>query len=88
MAERTETVDQAASGSLYLRDLGALVKEKALDAQRAKEVAEGGDEYDVQLGRLMALQEVVSLMQEQAASFEIPLEQLGLDDIDPYDDLR
>ena len=85
MAERTETVDQAA---LYLRDLGALVKEKALDAQRAKEVAEGDDEYDVQLGRLMALQEIVSLMQEQAASFEIPLEQLGLDDIDPYDDLR
>ena len=85
MAEQTETVDQAA---FYLRDLGALVKEKALDAQRAKEVAEGDNEYDVQLGRLMALQEVVSLMQEQAASFEIPLEQLGLDDIDPYDDLR
>lgn len=85
MAERTETVDQAA---LYLRDLGALVKERALEARRAKDEAKGDEGYDVQLGRLMALQEIVSLMQEQAASFEIPLEQICLDDIDPYDDLR
>lgn len=85
MAEQTETVDQAAH---YLRDFGALVKEKALEAQQSKEAARDRDDYDVQLGRLMALQEVVSLMQEQAASFEIPLERLGLDDIDPYDDLR
>ncbi len=86
MAETTEMANQAAAR--YLRDLGLLIKEKARHAQQEKNAAGGSEDYDLHLGRLMALQEVVSLMQEQAESFEIPLEQIGLDDVDPYNDLR
>lgn len=35
------------------------------------------------LGRLMAYHEVISLMQQQARAFGVPLENLNLNDIDP-----
>ena len=38
-------------------------------------------------GRRMAYVEVVSLMQQQAVAFEIPLTELSLDGIDPERDL-
>ncbi len=61
----------------YVRDLCALLKEKALEAkEESRTVPE--DERAFALGRLMAFHEVISLMQQQAQAFGIPLEELGL----------
>lgn len=72
--------------SLYLRDLGVLIKEIAL---RAKQEAVTASEADrgVALGRLMAMHEVVSLMQQQADAFGLDLKDVGLDGIRPDRDL-
>ncbi len=71
---------------LYIRDLGVLLKEKALEAkEESRSVPE--DERAFALGRLMAFHEVISLMQQQARAFGIPLKELGLDDIQPEEDL-
>ena len=39
------------------------------------------------LRRVMAFNEVISIMQQQAEGFEIPLAELRLDDIEPDRDL-
>lgn len=74
------------SVDLYLRDLGVLLKEKALEAKEESRTAPE-DERAFALGRLMAFHEVISLMQQQAQAFGIALEELGLDDIQPEKDL-
>lgn len=71
----------------YLRDLGQLLKERAREARSEKDEAMGIDSYDYALGRLMALHEVVSLMQQQAEAFGLDLAALALDDISPERDL-
>jgi len=71
----------------YLRDLGELIKERARDAKREKDAAEGTDRYDYELGRLTAMHEVVSLMQQQAEAFGLDLSALALDDISPEEHL-
>jgi hypothetical protein len=70
----------------YLRDLGHLLKEDALEAKRVKEEASGEDAVFAQ-GRSLAYYEVISLMQQQAWAFGISLEDLGLADINPDKDL-
>ncbi|MCU7556015.1 hypothetical protein OCL06_15600 [Alteromonas sp. ASW11-19] len=67
----------------YVYDLGVILKEKALDAKVEKDKSAGAKDTDYNLGYLMAYYEVVSLMQQQANSFEIELSEIGLDDIDP-----
>lgn len=71
---------------LYTQDLCTLLKEKARQAKADSQAASSKDK-EYMLGRLMALHEVISLMQQQAAAFEIPLTHLGLHDIDPERDL-
>jgi len=72
----------------YLYDLGFLIKERALNAKKTREQEEKGSEgYMYESGRLMAFNEVVSIMQQQAEAFGIPLEELRLEDIDPDRDL-
>lgn len=72
----------------YLRDLGNLIKENARKAkQTASEQEADTEDYQFQTGRLMAYYEVVSLMQQQAQGFEIPLEELDLKDVNPDRDL-
>jgi hypothetical protein len=71
---------------LYVRDLGILIKEKALEAKKESR-SSPEDERAFALGRLMAFHEVISLMQQQARAFGITLEELGLDDIQPEKDL-
>jgi hypothetical protein len=65
----------------YLHDLGVLLLNAARAAKAAAADADGDDDFE--RGRAMALYEVVSLMQQQAAAFGIPLAALGLDDVDP-----
>ncbi len=71
----------------FLRDFAVIAKEKALAAKRAKKMAEGTKDGDYALGFLMAYHEIVSTLKQQAEVFGIPLEKLGLDDIDPERDL-
>jgi len=62
---------------LYLRDLGQLIFERAVDAKASA----GTDSF--QLGRAVALYEVVSLMQQQTGAFQLPRRDLGLEGVDP-----
>jgi len=72
--------------SRYLLDLGRLLRDQALDAkQEAKVVSDPDKEF--QRGRLFAYHEVVSLMQQQATAFQLPLKAIGLEGIDPETDL-
>jgi hypothetical protein len=72
----------------YLYDLGLLIKEEALEAKKARDQEEKGSEgYIFEEGYLMAFHRVISLMQQQAEAFGIPLEDLRLHDIDPDQDL-
>ncbi len=73
----------ASSADHYLRDLGFLVRERALKAKAEAE----SDPSDFTLCQLMAFHELVSLMQSQAHSFAIQLEHLSLDGIDPDSEL-
>lgn len=59
----------------------------ARDARQ--EAAEGKDTADesYRLGALMTFHSVISLLQQQARAFEIPLEELDLSDIEPERDL-
>lgn len=66
----------------YLGDLGQLVKEYALEA---KEQAEGktGEDRFFYMGIVFGYMNVINLMQHEARAFEIGLDELRLDDIDP-----
>jgi len=69
--------------ALYLGDLGYLIREAGEAVKH--DVATANDEGDrlFQLGRKMAYYEVLSLMQQQAVAFELPLEDCGLQGLDP-----
>lgn len=71
----------------YLLDLGQLIKEKAFEAKKNRDTSIGTTDYDYALGHLMAFHEIVSLMQQQAEVFGIPLSKIGLENIDPDKDL-
>ena len=71
----------------YLRDLGALIREMAARAASDYAAGRGGDDETLLLGRLAAFHEVVSLMQQQALAFDIPLDKLSLGGLDPDRDL-
>lgn len=71
---------------LFLRDLGTLLKEKALTAQQ--DAAQGrAEDRDYKLGFLMAYHDVISLVKQQADAFGVDVRALCLDDIDPDRDL-
>jgi hypothetical protein len=72
----------------YLFDLGLLLKEYAFDAvDKLNSAAPGTPEHEFNSGRVFAYYQVISLMQQQAEVFEIPLKDLRLDDIVPDRDL-
>ena len=68
----------------YLRDLGYLLREMAVEAQRAH-VANRQDEFTS--GRAFALYEVLSLMQSQALAFQMSAADLALEGFDADRDL-
>ena len=71
----------------YLRDLALLIKDMARKAKTINDASIDDADRSLRLERLMTLHEVVSLMQQQAEAFNIPLADIGLDDIDPEKDL-
>jgi hypothetical protein len=70
----------------YLRDLGNLIREDALEARRDRDQARP-EERGFYLGRLAAYHSVVSLMKNQALAFGMTDEDLGLGEIDPDQEL-
>ena len=70
----------------YIYDLGKLLKEKAREARRDKEMSSDGDD-NYKIGYLMAFHEVIDLMKQQAVAFDIEQKDVGLEDIDPESDL-
>ena len=70
----------------YLLDVGRELRETAEAAKREADAAEGDDKPFAR-GRSMAFYEVISLMQQQALAFELPLAEVGLDGIDADRDL-
>jgi hypothetical protein len=74
--------------SCYLLDLGDLIKERALGARREREKSPADSpEREFHSGRVIAFNEVISIMQQEAEGFGIPLSDLRLDDIEPDRDL-
>jgi hypothetical protein len=72
----------------YLFDLGLLLKERALQARAERDASpDGSPDREFQSGRVIAFNEVISIMQQQAEGFEISLADLRLEDIDPDRDL-
>lgn len=83
-------MSDADTARYYLRDLGHLLRDEALDAKREYEESkrstdEGEKAY--RGGYLMAFYHVISLMQDQALGFGIDLKDLKLESIDPDRDL-
>jgi hypothetical protein len=71
----------------YLQEIGSLIKESAREAKELEDSSKGSSSQDYNSGYSMAWYEVVSLMQQQAEAFGIPLEDLDLHDIDADKDL-
>ena len=72
----------------YLYDLGYILKERALQAKEEKGATEENTlEREFQSGRVIAFNEVISIMQQQAKGFDIPLDDMRLNDIEPDRDL-
>jgi len=72
----------------YLFDLGLILKERALEARRQRdELPLESPERAFQSGRVIAFNEVISIMRQQAEGFGIPLSDLRLEDIEPDRDL-
>ncbi len=67
----------------YLYDLGMLIKEKAIEAKTDKDLAIDTKDYDYKVGFLMAYNEIVSIMKQQADAFGIDQKDISLNDICP-----
>jgi hypothetical protein len=72
----------------YLFDLGDDIKRRAFEAKTERDGSKPGTEkYSLHMGRLLAFNEVISIMQQNASGLGISLEELRLQDIDPDRDL-
>lgn len=71
----------------YLFDLDYLLREQALGAKQAAQAARGTSDESFQSGRLLAYYEVLSLLVNQARTFELPVEDLHLCGMEPDRDL-
>ena len=70
----------------YLKDLIVILKEYASVAKSKKDNSIDTKSGEFISGYLMGFHRIFSLMQQQAEGFQIPLKELGLDDIDPNND--
>ena len=70
----------------YLLDLGNLLKREALEVKQERSIAAPADRAFLD-GKLLAYNEVLSIMLSQAKAFEMDPKSLGLEDFDPDNDL-
>lgn len=74
--------------ALYLFDLGPIIKERSFRAKIDRDASpRPSAEYDFNAGRVLGFNEIISILQDQARAFGIPLEDLRIQDIDPDKDL-
>jgi hypothetical protein len=71
----------------YLIDLGRLVKEYALAAVEEREKHRNESTQEFYDGYVLGFHRIVSLMQQQALSYDIDLKEIHLDCIEPDRDL-
>jgi hypothetical protein len=71
--------------ALYLKDLGTLVKEYALEARNDYKKAKGSHDEQFKAGYLMGYHRFITLMQQQAEAFDIPLYEISMNDISEKD---
>ncbi|MGI1668755.1 MAG: hypothetical protein K6L74_00370 [Neptuniibacter sp.] len=71
----------------YLLDLGLLAKEYSREAIEDHRVAKGVEKTYAE-GYKMAFHRIITLMQQQADAFEIPLNEIRLEDIDEKEFLK
>jgi hypothetical protein len=71
----------------YLMDLAVLFREEALTAKRELDEHRDTEDKNYYIGQLIAWHTVISIMQQQAVGFEIPLGEIKLDGIEPERDL-
>jgi hypothetical protein len=62
----------------YLRDLGFLLRERAIEAR----IADGTSSDPFLSGVAYAYYEMMSLLENQAAAFDLPAEDVGLENFD------
>jgi len=62
----------------YLKDLGVLTAEYAREAIQDEKAAKGTSEEGYKTGYAMGFHSFITLMQQQAVAFEIPLDEIGL----------
>ena len=67
---------------LYLWDLASLLKERAR-AAKSEARKESGEDAAFQSGVVMGYYHVLTTMRSQALAFNLPLEDLNLQDVDP-----
>ena len=73
---------------LYLHDLVPLILERVQEAKDTRSrLDKDSKEYMFESGRLLAFNEIISILQQQAEGFGIPHQELGLADIDTNKDL-
>ena len=70
----------------YLRDLGLLLREEWIDAERDHKAADPV-QRDFEKGRRRAYRQVLTLMLQQAQAFDLPPTALGLEGLDVARDL-
>jgi hypothetical protein len=71
----------------YLLDLGALLRERALQARAQFHASSGTESNAFDSGKYFAYYEVISLMLSQAGAFGLAPAQLSLAALDPDKDL-
>ena len=69
----------------FLISLGEVLIEMASEARLKKQNAVGTDREDFCTGYLAGFHRIITLMQQHAEGYDIPLEKLGLDKIDEGD---
>jgi hypothetical protein len=72
--------------SNYLRDLGQLVREAAVGAERDRLAAAGTEDASFQSGRSMAYYEMASLMRQQAIAFGLSEADIAFEGFNPDHD--
>jgi hypothetical protein len=70
----------------YCTDVVSYIKERALKARQERNRAVGESRV-FEEGRLLAFNEVVSILLQHAEGLDLPLAELGLDDLEPDRDL-
>jgi hypothetical protein len=71
----------------YLHDLGAELRERALKAKQQAKTARGTSDEQYEQGKAIAYYEVLSLMESEAKTFELPPEDLHFEGFDADRDL-